>query len=503
MPDEALFQSVTQLIAAHGVYALTVIFLFYQQGRAKRDLGDAKTPKDKEYFRRTHHSVVIVTYVLVLISTGVWIYPNFLHSPVTQVRGVVNGLSADPDVRPTSGELSFQLMAPVHQTDVDFYGVPDAGSVMDGEYRFRWALWTRQKMERVAFRLQHHFVDASQPTEPDASDPFGILLGGQDELPEQVDERIFDLDLRQLHYSPTQTIHLTYEPNARTVAALGKVWLHPSDGDPVELPYQEAMYATSGESDRLTGRSVNSLLRLFGGLLLAQEKPVFAEDGTYDSRTRETLKRRLANADLSTQVATREILIRHGSRSFPFIRSALVTQNAVVIHNLAEVVSEIEAQGTQFPPEGHLSLATAFYSIKEYERAVAAFGRAPDTGNDDATVYYRAFANDQIGSYDDAVRHYEELLTRGSYPVARNNLAYILARHEGDLERALSLVEEALVEWDDNAYFLDTKGWVLFQLGEHEEAATILRQAVELEPSDIHREHLKAVEAALSSPRAH
>ncbi len=117
---------------------------------------------------------------------------------------------------------------------------------MDGEYRFRWALWTRQKMERVAFRLQHHFVDASQPTEPDASDPFGILLGGQDELPEQVDERIFDLDLRQLHYSPTQTIHLTYEPNARNVAALGKVWLHPSDGDPVDLPYQQAMYATSG-----------------------------------------------------------------------------------------------------------------------------------------------------------------------------------------------------------------------------------------------------------------
>ena len=114
----------------------------------------------------------------------------------------------------------------------------------------------------MAFRLQHHFVDASQPTEPDASDPFGILLGGQDELPEQVDERIFDLDLRQLHYSPTQTIHLTYEPNARNVAplgkvltyepnarnvaALGKVWLHPSDGDPVDLPYQQAMYATSG-----------------------------------------------------------------------------------------------------------------------------------------------------------------------------------------------------------------------------------------------------------------
>ena len=511
MPDTGLVQSMVQLVAAHGVYALTVIFLFYQQRRAVSNLRRVRTPEDKTYFRKIHTSVVVATYTLVLISTGVWIYATFFDTPVTQVRGVVTGLSADPDVRPEVGDdpVAFQLMAPVHQADVDFYGVPDAATLMQGEYSFKWSLWTRQDMQKVAFRLRHHFIERQPQAAHLMPDPFGGLprsaTGHQEgALQESVDEHVFALDLSALNYSPTQTLHMTYEPDARDTTALGKVWLHPTDGDAVELHYVDEHDAAPTKPEGMVGQVFDSITQYFGVLLLAQSEPVFKEDGSFDPRIGEALTNRLAGSDLNTQVAARDVLVENGSRSFNFILAALdrSPESAVLIHNLSEAVEEIEARGTPFPTEGHLKLAMAFYSIRDYQRAAVAFDHAAGERKvDDATVYYRAYAYDQVGRYADSIQNYQELLTRGSYPSAQNNLAYLYARQKTNLERALSLVDEALSAESDNPHYLDTKGWVLFQLGEYEAARPLLQAAVDAAPTHEHVQHLAEIEAALRSRR--
>jgi hypothetical protein len=70
------------------VYALTAIFIFWQQARAVANLQKA-SPSDHGYFRSVHTSVVIATYGLMAVSTVVWVYATFFYVQRTYVRGMV------------------------------------------------------------------------------------------------------------------------------------------------------------------------------------------------------------------------------------------------------------------------------------------------------------------------------------------------------------------------------------------------------------------------------
>lgn len=96
-----------------------------------------------------------------------------------------------------------------------------------------------------------------------------------------------------------------------------------------------------------------------------------------------------------------------------------------------------------------------------------------------------------------AAPHYEAVLkTYPDNPSALNNLAWIL--RENNLERALALSEQASRNADDNPLVLDTYGWVLHLAGRHEEAITVLEQAVALAPQNEEiAEHLETAREAM------
>jgi hypothetical protein len=85
-------KDLTALVAAHGVYALSVIFIFYQQRRAVKNLAEAQEGPEKRYFRMVHASVIGVTYALVTASTVIWFYATFQYQPVKIIKGEVIGL---------------------------------------------------------------------------------------------------------------------------------------------------------------------------------------------------------------------------------------------------------------------------------------------------------------------------------------------------------------------------------------------------------------------------
>ena len=58
-----------------------------------------------------------------------------------------------------------------------------------------------------------------------------------------------------------------------------------------------------------------------------------------------------------------------------------------------------------------------------------------------------------------------------------NNYAYYLANEKMDLEKAERMIKEVLVVSPNDHHFLDTYGWVLFQLGKYTEALTTFQQA--------------------------
>src|SRR5260370_7596984 len=83
----------TEILAAHGVYALTAIFIFYQQHRAYAALNKATTPEDHAFFRKVYTSVVAATYVLMVLSTAIWFYSNFVFSKDVYIKGTFMGVT--------------------------------------------------------------------------------------------------------------------------------------------------------------------------------------------------------------------------------------------------------------------------------------------------------------------------------------------------------------------------------------------------------------------------
>ena len=101
-------QRLTELIAAHGVYALTVIVIFYLQFWAKKNL-DTASRVDHDYFRKCHASTWIATWVMMVTSTLVWIYATFVYKASTPfLHGSVMGL-VDQRVMPSKAEDPAEL----------------------------------------------------------------------------------------------------------------------------------------------------------------------------------------------------------------------------------------------------------------------------------------------------------------------------------------------------------------------------------------------------------
>lgn len=77
------------------------------------------------------------------------------------------------------------------------------------------------------------------------------------------------------------------------------------------------------------------------------------------------------------------------------------------------------------------------------------------------------------------------------HPRAANNLAFLLAEEQRDLDEAVSLARRALLLEPTNARVLDTLGYALFQQGRYEEAAATLeraRQRARHQPPEVQHE---------------
>ncbi len=132
-------------------------------------------------------------------------------------------------------------------------------------------------------------------------------------------------------------------------------------------------------------------------------------------------------------------------------------------------------------------------AIDELTKAVKLDPEVPDVHFHLATVYY------DLDDVENAARHFRETLRLDpTNAFARNNLAYLFSEKGVELEEALRLVNEALALQPGNAAFIDTKGWIYFKLGQHEQAVEHLARAVDLAPetSELHL-HLGRVYLAM------
>jgi tetratricopeptide (TPR) repeat protein len=87
---------------------------------------------------------------------------------------------------------------------------------------------------------------------------------------------------------------------------------------------------------------------------------------------------------------------------------------------------------------------------------------------------------EKLQRWEDARDAYSRALQiNGDNALARNNLAWLLAEHGGNIDVALNLAQEAQEKLSDNPQVMDTIGWVYYKKGIYKTAERYLKECAE------------------------
>ncbi len=154
-----------------------------------------------------------------------------------------------------------------------------------------------------------------------------------------------------------------------------------------------------------------------------------------------------------------------------------------------------------------LLAALCLANLKEFDRSREHFTAAEKAAREknpqllDHRFYLQLGSMlERAGRFDEAVLALEQSLTlQPDFDEALNHLGYMWAERGVNLQLARDMIERALKAEPENPAYLDSLGWVLFQLRKPAEALVPLQQAVELlkEPDATVLDHLGDVLNAL------
>jgi len=131
-------------------------------------------------------------------------------------------------------------------------------------------------------------------------------------------------------------------------------------------------------------------------------------------------------------------------------------------------------------------LARVQVSRGSVDQAIANYQRALDANPREVRVYVALGGLlESRGEWQKAQDLYTKALQiQPDYPVAANNLAYLMLEHGGDLNTALSLAQTARRGLPDLAASADTLGWAYYHQGVYNAAVDMLQQAVKEDSKD-------------------
>ena len=140
-------------------------------------------------------------------------------------------------------------------------------------------------------------------------------------------------------------------------------------------------------------------------------------------------------------------------------------------------------------------------ATEAYDRAIARIA-APDRRHW-VVFYTRGITQERADRWDGAEADFRKALElEPDQPDVLNYLGYSLVEKGRDLDEARAMIETAHEARPDSGYIADSLGWVLFKMGEPEEALPYMERAAELMPDDpIVNDHLGDVYWAVGRQR--
>ena len=151
----------------------------------------------------------------------------------------------------------------------------------------------------------------------------------------------------------------------------------------------------------------------------------------------------------------------------------------------------------------HLARAYALLELERYDECLQACDDGLDIAVDRLDrvelLSCKASVYNQQEKFDLVDEYFEEaLLEDPNSSLVMNNYAYSLAERGVKLEYALELIEKAMGSDSGNPYYKDTKAWILYKLGRHDEAIALLKEAISVDPLGVeYHEHLAEIYFAI------
>lgn len=142
-------------------------------------------------------------------------------------------------------------------------------------------------------------------------------------------------------------------------------------------------------------------------------------------------------------------------------------------------------------PYYHYLLGNVFKQKKEFNRAVEAYDAAEALGLHDGELertlwplyYSRAIAFDLLDRWDDAEADLKTALEKfPNSPVILNYIGYAYADRGVELEKAKDMISRAVMAAPNDAYIMDSMGWILYRMGEYDQAVKYLERAAKKRP---------------------
>jgi len=148
----------------------------------------------------------------------------------------------------------------------------------------------------------------------------------------------------------------------------------------------------------------------------------------------------------------------------------------------------------------HLLLGIAYNRAGMNNDSRVALERAYELNPNDINVLSSlGLTYDALQMHAESDSAYERALRIDpDHALVLNNYAYSLSERKQQLDRAMKMSKRSLEKDSTNSSYLDTYGWILYQLGRYEEALPYIQKAVDLgDASAVVLEHLGDVYAKL------
>jgi Flp pilus assembly protein TadD len=128
-------------------------------------------------------------------------------------------------------------------------------------------------------------------------------------------------------------------------------------------------------------------------------------------------------------------------------------------------------------------LADSYAGDGRPDEAVRVLSETAQKNPSDSNLWFRSgVIFEKLQRWDDARKAYENALRiDGDNALVKNNLAWLLAEHGGNIDLALKLAQQAKERLYDNPQVTDTIGWVYYKKGIYKTAQEYLKQSVDKE----------------------